>query len=71
MTYNKKLTLPALFYNSVEKYAAKTSIVFAGEEDYTYVITSYSIHYTKLYEYPTPITFRLCVPPLHPSLHTS
>lgn len=36
MTYNKKLTLPALFYNSVEKYAAKTSIVFAGEDDYTY-----------------------------------
>ncbi|MFV0593848.1 MAG: AMP-binding protein [Draconibacterium sp.] len=36
MTYNKKLTLPALFYNSVEKYAAKTSVVFAGEENYTY-----------------------------------
>src|SRR5210317_1398866 len=31
-----KLTLPSLFYNSVEKYADKTSIVFVGEQDYTY-----------------------------------
>uniref|UniRef100_UPI0032168816 AMP-binding protein n=1 Tax=uncultured Draconibacterium sp. TaxID=1573823 RepID=UPI0032168816 len=31
-----KLTLPALFYNSVEKFADKTSIVFVGEENYTY-----------------------------------
>ncbi|MCY1720296.1 AMP-binding protein [Prolixibacteraceae bacterium Z1-6] len=31
-----KLTLPALFYNSVDKFADKTSIVFVGEENYTY-----------------------------------
>ncbi|MDX8338304.1 AMP-binding protein [Draconibacterium sp. IB214405] len=31
-----KLTLPALFYNSVEKFAANTSVKFAGEEDFTY-----------------------------------
>ncbi|MCK3685525.1 AMP-binding protein [Maribellus sp. YY47] len=36
MMYNKRLTLPALFYNSVENYADRTSIVFAGEENYTY-----------------------------------
>ncbi|MFV0268747.1 MAG: AMP-binding protein [Draconibacterium sp.] len=36
MTYNKKLTLSAMFYNSVENYANKTSIVFTGEENYTY-----------------------------------
>ncbi len=36
MIYKEKLTLPALFKSSVEKYADKTSIVFAGEKNYTY-----------------------------------
>ena len=36
MIYKEKLTLPALFRSSVEKYADKTSIVFAGEKNYTY-----------------------------------
>lgn len=36
MKYNEKLTLPALFKNSVKNYADKTSVVFAGEENYTY-----------------------------------
>ncbi len=36
MIYNEKLTLPALLRNSVKNYADKTSIVFAGEENYTY-----------------------------------
>ncbi|WP_319482585.1 AMP-binding protein [uncultured Draconibacterium sp.] len=31
-----RLTLPALFYNSVEKFANSTSVKFAGEEDFTY-----------------------------------
>ncbi len=36
MIYKEKLTLPALFKSSVGKYADKTSIVFAGEKNYTY-----------------------------------
>jgi long-chain acyl-CoA synthetase len=36
MIDTSKLTLPSLFYNSVEKYADKTSIVFVGEQNYTY-----------------------------------
>jgi long-chain acyl-CoA synthetase len=36
MTVTNKLTLPAMFYSSASKFANKTSIVFAGEEDYTY-----------------------------------
>lgn len=36
MTEISKLTLPSLFYNSVEKYSNKTSLVFVGEENYTY-----------------------------------
>ncbi|WP_346861765.1 AMP-binding protein [uncultured Draconibacterium sp.] len=36
MIDTSKLTLPAMFYNSVEKFAANTSIVFVGEENYTY-----------------------------------
>jgi long-chain acyl-CoA synthetase len=36
MIYNSKLTIPSLFYNSVEKFSDKTSIVFSGEENYTY-----------------------------------
>lgn len=36
MIDTSKHTLPSLFYNSVEKYADKTSIVFVGEENYTY-----------------------------------
>lgn len=36
MKENNKLTLSSLFYNSVEKFADKTSIVYAGEENYTY-----------------------------------
>jgi len=36
MTYNNKLTLPAMFRNAVESYSDKTSIVFAGENNYTY-----------------------------------
>lgn len=31
-----KLTLPSLFYNSIERFANKTSLVFVGEENYTY-----------------------------------
>ncbi|WP_163322340.1 AMP-binding protein [Draconibacterium mangrovi] len=31
-----RLTLPALFYNSVEKFANNTSVKFVGEEDFTY-----------------------------------
>ncbi len=36
MITTSKLTLPSMFYNSVEKFADKTSIVFVGEENYTY-----------------------------------
>jgi len=36
MIYKEKLTLPTLFQNSVKKYADKTSVVFAGESNYTY-----------------------------------
>jgi long-chain acyl-CoA synthetase len=36
MIDTSKLTLPAMFYNSVEKFAENTSIVFVGEENYTY-----------------------------------
>jgi len=36
MINTSKLTLPSMFYNSVEKFADKTSIVFVGEENYTY-----------------------------------
>jgi len=36
MIDTSKLTLPAMFYNSVEKFADNTSIVFVGEENYTY-----------------------------------
>ena len=36
MIYKEKLTLPALFQSSVTKYADKTSIVFAGEDNFTY-----------------------------------
>ena len=35
-----RLTLPALFYNSVEKFANNTSVKFAGEEDFTVRIES-------------------------------
>nr|WP_319270706.1 AMP-binding protein [uncultured Draconibacterium sp.] len=31
-----RLTLPALFYNSVEKFADNTAIKFVGEDDFTY-----------------------------------
>ena len=31
-----KLTLPSLFHNSVKSYSDKTSLVFTGEENYTY-----------------------------------
>lgn len=31
-----RLTLPVLFYNSVEKFADNTSLKFAGEENFTY-----------------------------------
>ncbi len=36
MIDTSKLTLPAMFYNSVGKFADNTSIVFVGEENYTY-----------------------------------
>jgi long-chain acyl-CoA synthetase len=36
MVNKTKLTLPSLFYNSIEKYADKTSMVFVGEKNYTY-----------------------------------
>jgi len=36
MTKISKLTLPSLFYNSVKEFSDKTSLVFAGEENYTY-----------------------------------
>lgn len=36
MIDRSKLTLPALFYNSAEKFADKTSIVFVGDTNYTY-----------------------------------
>ncbi len=36
MGYNKKLTLPTLFYHSVAEYSGKNALVFAGEDDYTY-----------------------------------
>ena len=36
MTDSSKLTLAELFYNSIEKFSDKTSLVFAGEENYTY-----------------------------------
>ncbi|WP_340113371.1 AMP-binding protein [Maribellus mangrovi] len=36
MTYNNKLTLPAMFEHAVKTYSDKTSIVFAGDKDYTY-----------------------------------
>ncbi|HKJ80273.1 MAG TPA: AMP-binding protein [Prolixibacteraceae bacterium] len=36
MTKNSKLTLPELITESVSKYADKTSLVFTGEENYTY-----------------------------------
>ncbi len=36
MINTSKLTLPSMFYKSVEEFADKTSIVFVGEEDYTY-----------------------------------
>ncbi|WP_167617634.1 AMP-binding protein [Maribellus sediminis] len=36
MTYTEKLTLPAMFQHSVKTYKDKTSIVFAGEKNYTY-----------------------------------
>lgn len=36
MIYNEKLTLSDLFKNSVKEYSDKTSVVFAGEANYTY-----------------------------------
>lgn len=36
MTRISKLTLPSLFYNSVKEFSDQTSLVFAGEENYTY-----------------------------------
>lgn len=36
MTETSKLTIPALFNESVKNYSAKKSLVFAGEENYTY-----------------------------------
>jgi len=36
MIDKSKLTIPSLFYNSVERFADKTSMVFSGEENYTY-----------------------------------
>lgn len=36
MINTSKLTLPSMFYKSVEKFADNTSIVFVGEENYTY-----------------------------------
>lgn len=36
MTNSSKLTLPSLFNNSVKNYANEKSLVFVGEENYTY-----------------------------------
>lgn len=36
MTNTEKLTIPSLFYESVTKFADKTSLVFVDEKDYTY-----------------------------------
>ena len=36
MTQKSKLTIPSLINESVKKYADKTSVVFVGEENYTY-----------------------------------
>jgi long-chain acyl-CoA synthetase len=36
MIDTSKLTLPSLFYNTVQNYADKTSVVFVGEKNYTY-----------------------------------
>ena len=36
MEYQSKLTLPSLIRESISKYADKTSLVFAGEKNYTY-----------------------------------
>ncbi len=36
MTESSKLTIPALVYESVSNYGEKTSLVFAGEENYAY-----------------------------------
>lgn len=36
MTNLTKLTIPELFYHSVEKYHDRTSLVFTGEENHTY-----------------------------------
>ena len=36
MTKLSTLTIPSLFYNSVKNYAGNTSLVFSGEENYTY-----------------------------------
>lgn len=36
MTDTSKLTIPSLFYNSVEKFADKNSLVFTGEENFSY-----------------------------------
>jgi len=36
MTNSSNYTIPSLFYNSVENFAEKTSLVFAGEKNYTY-----------------------------------
>ncbi len=36
MAYHSKLTLPELINESVQKYADKTAVVFAGEKNYTY-----------------------------------
>ena len=36
MTKLSKLTIPSIFYNSIEKFADNTSLVFSGEENYTY-----------------------------------
>lgn len=44
MTYNEKLTLPTLFKNSVKNYASKTSIVFAGDKNYTYAEMGEEVH---------------------------
>ena len=36
MSNMSKLTIPALFYNSVNNFADRTSLVFVGEKNYTY-----------------------------------
>ncbi|MBN2637100.1 MAG: AMP-binding protein [Prolixibacteraceae bacterium] len=36
MANNEKLTIPSLFYESVTKFADKTSLVFVDEKNYTY-----------------------------------